>query len=80
MKLLLSNGSDSITINEFINNNKNEFYNSFQVGIIDENLKKQVINPFELILFEVVDNKKIIFYRLKRDNMFVDNIVYTDNR
>jgi len=73
MKLLLSNGADMITVGEFIK--KNEFFQIFKMGIKDDNpIKKQFINPFELVLFEVV-NSHIVITRLKKCNDF-DEIVY----
>jgi len=75
MKLLLSNGAETITVGQFIKNNENNFYNTFQMGIKDDSdIRKQFINPFEMVLFEV-NNGRIEVIRLKKDNEF-DEVVY----
>ena len=74
MKLLLSNGAETMTVGEFINNNEQQMGEIFE-GIYNiYNVEKQLVNPFEMILFEVI-NSELLITRFKRNYVY-DDVVY----
>lgn len=76
MKLLISNGSEQTTVGAFIERNKNEVSTVFKNELDhDHKARKQFINPFEMILLEII-NYQLVITRLKRDINF-EEIVYT---